>query len=67
MARYCESDVDILRRACMSLRDLFISLTGIDPLSSATTIASACNLVSVHLFSVWNLKYYRCTAKTFWS
>ena len=42
---YCESDVDILRRADMKFRDLFLAETGVDPLVQSTTIASACNVV----------------------
>lgn len=49
--RYCESDVDILRKCCLKFRTLFIDLTkkgdnkGIDPFENCITIASACNLV----------------------
>ena len=41
---YCTSDVTILRQADMKFRDNFITLTGIDPLVDAVTIASSCNL-----------------------
>ena len=30
--KYCRSDVDILRRCCLEFRDLFCSVTNIDPL-----------------------------------
>ncbi|XP_035211932.1 probable DNA polymerase [Stegodyphus dumicola] len=39
--KYCKSDVDILRRCCLSFREEFISATKIDPFQY-TTIASAC-------------------------
>jgi hypothetical protein len=42
---YCQSDVDILRRCCLELCDLFREVTDIDPFASCLTIASACNLV----------------------
>jgi hypothetical protein len=48
---YCRSDVVILRKACLTLRQLFLELTsadgqrGIDPFQKCITIASACNLV----------------------
>ena len=41
---YCTSDVTILRQSDMKFRDNFMSLTGIDPLVDAVTIASSCNL-----------------------
>ena len=41
---YCTSDVTILRQADMKFRDHFITLTGVDPLADAVTIASSCNL-----------------------
>ena len=40
---YCDSDVTILRESGMKFRDDFIKNNGIDPFSSACTIASACN------------------------
>jgi hypothetical protein len=48
---YCRSDVDILRRACLKFRQLFLEMTsseghgGIDSFQKCITIASACNLV----------------------
>lgn len=38
---YCKSDVDILRRGCLQLRELFMELTDVDPFDSLT-IAGAC-------------------------
>ena len=51
LLKYCRSDVDILRQACLKFRKMFIDITstdgktGIDPFESCLTIASACNLV----------------------
>ncbi len=45
ITEYCASDVDILRRSCMEFRELFRSMTGIDPFEKCLTIASACYLV----------------------
>jgi hypothetical protein len=48
---YCRSEVDILKRACLTFRQLFLEMTfgdghgGIDPFQKCITIASACNLV----------------------
>jgi len=44
MYRYCKSDVDILRRGCMKLRELFIQIANIDPFQY-TTIASVCQAI----------------------
>lgn len=41
MKAYCYSDVDILRKAALKFRDLFLKTVGIDPLESIT-IAGAC-------------------------
>ena len=41
MYEYCKSDVDILRRGCLKLRELFIKISGIDPFRYIT-IASVC-------------------------
>jgi len=55
--RYCESDVDILRKCCLNFRKLFMDYTrkgdsqGIDPFKNCITIASACNLVYKNHFS----------------
>ena len=43
--RYCQSDVDILRRCYLEFRELFHQITDVDPFASCLTIASACNLV----------------------
>ena len=46
LLRYCCSDVDILRTACLELRKQFMKISdGIDPFQHCITIASACNLV----------------------
>ncbi|CAC5375852.1 unnamed protein product [Mytilus coruscus] len=52
LLKYCQSDVDILRRCCLKFRQLFMAMTtkdsnkdGIDPFEKCITIASACNLV----------------------
>src|ERR1700675_3969978 len=41
MYKYCKSDVDILRRGCLKLRELFIQISEIDPFQYIT-IASVC-------------------------
>ena len=41
MYKYCKSDVDILRRGCLKLRDLFMQISNIDPFQYIT-IASVC-------------------------
>ena len=43
--RYCQSDVDILRRCCLEFRELFHSITDVDPFAQYLTIASAWNFV----------------------
>ena len=49
--KYCESDVDILRKCVLKFRQLFMNLTktdssvGIDCFDKCITIVSACNLV----------------------
>lgn len=45
LAKYTESDVDILLRCCMLFNDQFHSITGIYPLQDSFTIAQACNKV----------------------
>jgi len=42
MYKCCQSDVDILRRGCMKLRELFIQIANIDPFQYIT-IASVCH------------------------
>ncbi|XP_046666652.1 uncharacterized protein LOC124358395 [Homalodisca vitripennis] len=44
LIEYCISDVDILAKACIKFRSLFISECNVDPFLEAVTIASACNL-----------------------
>lgn len=56
LLRYCQSDVDILRRCCLTFRTLFMELTridykpGIDLFEKCITITSACHLVYRSLF-----------------
>jgi len=38
MYKYCQIDVDILRRGCMKLRELFIQIADIDPFQYMTTV-----------------------------
>ncbi|KAK5638854.1 hypothetical protein RI129_013149 [Pyrocoelia pectoralis] len=45
LVEYCRSDVDILKRACMQFRDMFINECDVDPFTESITIASACNLM----------------------
>ena len=42
---YCESDVDILQRACGVFRKLFRDYSGLEPFRNSLTISSACNRV----------------------
>ena len=43
LVTYCKSDVDILRKACIKFRELFIKMTdGVNPFENSITIASAC-------------------------
>ena len=44
MYKYCKSDVDILRRGCLKLRELFIQIADIDPFQYIT-IASVCQAI----------------------
>ena len=44
MSRYCKSDVDVLRKGCMKLRELFIQIANIDPFQYIT-IASVCQAI----------------------
>ena len=48
--KYCESDVDILKRGVLTFRKLFIDLTNVDPFKKSITIASLCQLVFRTLF-----------------
>jgi G:T-mismatch repair DNA endonuclease (very short patch repair protein) len=48
--RYCQSDVDILRRCCLEFCELFRQITDVDPFASGLTIASACKLVFLKTF-----------------
>ncbi|XP_067203729.1 uncharacterized protein [Linepithema humile] len=40
--RYCRNDVNILRRACMSFRKIFLKCGRVCPFEECTTIASTC-------------------------
>lgn len=44
MYKYCKSDVDILRKCCLKLRELFIQVADIDPFQYIT-IASVCSAI----------------------
>src|SRR3989442_1559255 len=44
MYKYCKSDVDILRRGCLKLRELFMQISNIDPFQYIT-IASVCHAI----------------------
>ena len=44
MYMYCKSDVDILRRGCIKLRELFLQISNIDPFQYMT-IASVCQAI----------------------
>uniref|UniRef100_A0A915L003 Uncharacterized protein n=1 Tax=Romanomermis culicivorax TaxID=13658 RepID=A0A915L003_ROMCU len=39
LIKYCDSDIDILLKACMKFRDLFMAETTVDPFESSLTIA----------------------------
>lgn len=45
LVAYCKSDVDILRRACIAFRAIFLECGGVCPFTESTTIASACSAV----------------------
>ena len=56
MHKYCQSDVDILRRGCMKLRELFIQIADIDPFQYITIAQRVpCNIQK----SVFTSKYNR--------
>ena len=40
--KYCQSDVEILRKASLKFKQLFMSILSVDAFASSTTIASAC-------------------------
>lgn len=46
MLEYCENDVDILRRACLVFRKIFVQIAEMCPFFEASTIAAAC----MHVF-----------------
>ena len=43
--KYCRSDVDILAKCCLQYREMFKTITGIDPFDKSITIASYCQQV----------------------
>ena len=43
IVEYCRMDVEILRRACLAFRKIFLAIGKTDPFVSATTMASACS------------------------
>lgn len=45
LVAYCISDVDILTKACLKFRKMFLVECNVCPFTEAVTIASACNLV----------------------
>ncbi|XP_070171144.1 uncharacterized protein, partial [Polyergus mexicanus] len=45
IVRYCRTDVDILRRACIAFRKIFINRGNVCPFEECTTIASTCMTV----------------------
>ncbi|KAK4882043.1 hypothetical protein RN001_005362 [Aquatica leii] len=45
IVKYCISDVDILRKACLDFWSRFTKSNGVDPFRESCTIAGACNTV----------------------
>src|SRR5436190_2172200 len=45
IVNYCRTDVDILRRACMAFRNIFLTRGNVCPFEECTTIASTCMTV----------------------
>ena len=45
IVKYCRSDVDILRRACLQFQTTIQNICDIDPFKCCMTIASLCNLI----------------------
>ena len=45
IVKYCRSDVDILRRACLQFQTTIQNICNIDPFKCCMTIASLCNLI----------------------
>ena len=50
LIKYCRSDVDILRRCCLSFSDTVKGLCGLNPFEHCITIASLCNLIYRSMF-----------------
>ncbi|XP_074026164.1 uncharacterized protein [Leptinotarsa decemlineata] len=45
LVEYCQSDVDILSRACLKFRELMIQEGGVDPFTEAITLPGTCNKI----------------------
>ena len=45
IAKYCRSDVDIMRKCCLLFREMLRDETGLDPFGKSLTIASYCHEV----------------------
>ena len=54
IVEYCQMDVEILRRACIQFRKIFLEVGETDPFIAACTIASACSYVFRKKFLVPN-------------
>ena len=54
IVEYCQMDVEILRRACIQFRKIFLEVSETDPFIAACTIASACSYVFRKKFLVPN-------------
>ena len=54
MYKYCKSDVDILKRGCLKLRELFLQISGIDPFEYIT-MASVCMAIFRNEFLLLNI------------
>ncbi|XP_065207231.1 uncharacterized protein LOC135836366 [Planococcus citri] len=69
MEFYCRADVEILRRASLIFRKLFVDLLHVDPLAVACTIASACmvayrtNFLPKDTIPLMQFKSYRMREK----
>ena len=57
IVEYCHMDVEILRRACIQFRKIFLEVCETDPFIAACTIASACSYVFRK--KIFGAKYYR--------
>nr|XP_023024974.1 uncharacterized protein LOC111513046 [Leptinotarsa decemlineata] len=48
LVEYCQSDVDILSRACLKFRELMIQEGGVDPFTEAITLPELCIFTEKH-------------------